>query len=270
MVQLYKGKLEEWSDEEGFGIVKSVHNRRDVFIHISSLEEGVNPIIGDMIEYNIIRNKDGQDEAINARILPRIESKEPKEKSSTLLYLSIFLIIIISIPAVGYYMEFYKSDIFREYFPAIADELTPPPKVEKSISKSVEKSVTPKVVIKEEPIIFACNGKTTCDEMLSCGQAIFYISNCPNTEKLDADNDGIPCEKQLCGNVDIDENAIEVSAPSVKDMYTPSNDLKCDGRIYCSQMTSCEEATYFLRNCPNTKMDGDADGVPCESQWCGH
>jgi hypothetical protein len=47
------------------------------------------------------------------------------------------------------------------------------------------------------------------------------------------------------------------------------NAFKCDGRIYCSQMTSCAEATYFLRNCPGTKMDGDHDGVPCESQWCG-
>lgn len=43
---------------------------------------------------------------------------------------------------------------------------------------------------------------------------------------------------------------------------------RCDGRIYCSQMTSCEEATWFLKNCPGTKMDGDNDGVPCEKQWC--
>lgn len=42
----------------------------------------------------------------------------------------------------------------------------------------------------------------------------------------------------------------------------------CDGRRYCSQMTSCAEATYFLRNCPGTEMDGDGDGTPCESQWC--
>jgi hypothetical protein len=43
----------------------------------------------------------------------------------------------------------------------------------------------------------------------------------------------------------------------------------CDGRVYCSQMTSCEEATFFLRNCPGVKMDGEGDGVPCERQWCG-
>ena len=42
----------------------------------------------------------------------------------------------------------------------------------------------------------------------------------------------------------------------------------CDGRTHCSQMRSCEEATYFLKNCPGTKMDGNYDGVPCEQQWC--
>ena len=42
----------------------------------------------------------------------------------------------------------------------------------------------------------------------------------------------------------------------------------CDGRQHCSQMRSCAEATYFLKNCPGTKMDGDNDGVPCEEQLC--
>ncbi len=51
--------------------------------------------------------------------------------------------------------------------------------------------------------------------------------------------------------------------------YPASERFSCDGRIHCSQMTSCDEATYFINNCPGTKMDGDNDGVPCESQWCG-
>jgi cold shock CspA family protein len=44
---------------------------------------------------------------------------------------------------------------------------------------------------------------------------------------------------------------------------------RCEGKVYCSQMRSCGEARFYLRNCPGTKMDGDHDGVPCESQWCG-
>jgi hypothetical protein len=61
-----------------------------------------------------------------------------------------------------------------------------------------------------------------------------------------------------------------ITAPSrAADSTAPAVQYKCDGRIHCSQMTSCAEATWFLRNCPGTKMDGDGDGVPCERQWCG-
>jgi hypothetical protein len=42
----------------------------------------------------------------------------------------------------------------------------------------------------------------------------------------------------------------------------------CDGRTYCSQMTSCAEAKYFLAHCPGVKMGGNRDGTPCEQQWC--
>lgn len=50
--------------------------------------------------------------------------------------------------------------------------------------------------------------------------------------------------------------------------FTQPSSFQCDGRTHCNQMRSCEEATFFLRNCPNTKMDGNRDGVPCERQWC--
>lgn len=41
-------------------------------------------------------------------------------------------------------------------------------------------------------------------------------------------------------------------------------EFSCDGRQHCSEMTSKDEARFFLNNCPNTKMDGDHDGDPCE------
>lgn len=45
--------------------------------------------------------------------------------------------------------------------------------------------------------------------------------------------------------------------------------FKCDGRQHCSQMNSREEAQWFSKNCPDTKMDGDGDGDVCEndSRW---
>jgi cold shock CspA family protein len=43
--------------------------------------------------------------------------------------------------------------------------------------------------------------------------------------------------------------------------------FQCQGKVWCSQMSSYEEAIFYLRNCPGTKMDGDGDGDPCEQQF---
>lgn len=43
--------------------------------------------------------------------------------------------------------------------------------------------------------------------------------------------------------------------------------FQCQGKMYCSEMNSYDEALFYLRNCPGTKMDGDNDGDPCESQF---
>lgn len=53
-------------------------------------------------------------------------------------------------------------------------------------------------------------------------------------------------------------------APAPKPMPSPLGYFKCDGRQYCSQMHSLAEARWFVHNCPNTKMDGNGDGEPCE------
>lgn len=51
-------------------------------------------------------------------------------------------------------------------------------------------------------------------------------------------------------------------------LLAPKASFQCDGRKHCSQMTSCAEAKYFLQHCPDPRMDGNRDGVPCEQQWC--
>jgi len=75
------------------------------------------------------------------------------------------------------------------------------------------------------------------------------------------------------GSSHYDSNSpyIEAVAPTSNSneiKLLPKHTFECDGRTYCSQMTSCEEAKFFLRNCPDPKMDGNGDGVPCERQWC--
>jgi len=58
-----------------------------------------------------------------------------------------------------------------------------------------------------------------------------------------------------------------LSAPQAAPAAATSQ-FSCDGRTHCSQMRSCAEAKYFIQHCPDTKMDGNNDGVPCERQWC--
>ncbi len=54
--------------------------------------------------------------------------------------------------------------------------------------------------------------------------------------------------------------------PAEAPIFTqPTQNFSCDGRQHCSQMTSRAEAVFFIRNCPDTKMDGDNDGIPCEN-----
>ena len=63
---------------------------------------------------------------------------------------------------------------------------------------------------------------------------------------------------------------VEQPASLAVETITSTPSFHCDGRTRCTEMTSCEEATFFLQNCPGVKMDGEGDGVPCERQWCGH
>jgi cold shock CspA family protein len=72
-------------------------------------------------------------------------------------------------------------------------------------------------------------------------------------------------------------NPIPIPVPdSVKQWLKPDDSSRpselskysCQGKQYCSQMGSCDEAKFYLKNCPNVKIDGNRDGVPCEKQWC--
>ena len=64
------------------------------------------------------------------------------------------------------------------------------------------------------------------------------------------------------------EPAIPYREPARSEASTASaSAFKCDGRTHCSHMRSCAEATFFIQHCPNTSMDGDNDGIPCERQW---
>lgn len=50
-------------------------------------------------------------------------------------------------------------------------------------------------------------------------------------------------------------------------LVSPEN-FTCDKKRFCKQMTSCQEAIFYLQQCNLSRLDGDGDGVPCSSKLC--
>lgn len=54
-------------------------------------------------------------------------------------------------------------------------------------------------------------------------------------------------------------------AAKPKASSTNQGSLSCGAKRTCKQMTSCAEARFYLNSCGLTRLDGDGDGIPCES-----
>lgn len=99
------------------------------------------------------------------------------------------------------------------------------------------------------------NGAVTYQQGL-CPSA--EVRKPPSIEELNAEE-----KRRRAGASSTGSNKVTAAIPNMP------NGFRCDGRKYCSQMTSCAEAKYFLANCPSVKMDGgQRNGIPCEQQWC--
>jgi len=48
-----------------------------------------------------------------------------------------------------------------------------------------------------------------------------------------------------------------------------AHDAACDKKRLCSQMSSCDEARFYLTHCGVHTLDRNKDGVPCESLCSG-
>lgn len=46
---------------------------------------------------------------------------------------------------------------------------------------------------------------------------------------------------------------------------SPRNGRSCGNKRYCKEMNDCAEANFYLTQCGVSRLDGDSDGVPCES-----
>ncbi|OEU66335.1 MAG: hypothetical protein BA863_10650 [Desulfovibrio sp. S3730MH75] len=171
-----KGKLIRWNEDRGFGFITTPDVKGDVFIHISELKMmSRRPIVNDIILFDVVYDKGKKSKAINASIegVSSKSSKPYKGRSKRNSLLSAVL---------------FFSFLFICFF--IAYKTYP------SWSKNVAQAL-PVGMLEEDFSGFSCRGKQHCSQMSSCKEARFYLLNCPNV-KIDGDNDGYPCERQLC------------------------------------------------------------------------
>jgi hypothetical protein len=134
--------------------------------------------------------------------------------------------------------------------------------------------LTPSVASAQTPI---CGLKRYCGEMRTCAEAYHYFSQC-GLRRLDADNDGIPCET-ICGkthavmNERIKEQPFQLPTPTKQEasMGPPSlpspqaapKVYTCGTKKTCPEMVSCEEATHYLKASGLRSLDGNGDGIAC-------
>lgn len=107
---MIKGVLKTWKEDRGFGFIKPDAGGKDVFIHISALK-GVSrrPVTGDVVFYQITKDKRGKYKAINAQIegasvLENISEDlvNTDSRKKRVIAITVVLLIVIAITGLIY------------------------------------------------------------------------------------------------------------------------------------------------------------------------
>ena len=172
-----KGTLKSWNADRGFGFITPSDGGRDLFVHISAFPRGSRPAVGEALNYELGRGKDGRPQAVRVdrpvigqpKTYPKAARRPTHRRPPIASFFSV--LVVIGLAAYGYtsYQKISRS-------PAAAG-----PRASAAAHKSP----------------WQCDGRTHCSDMTSCAEARFFIKNCPATQ-MDGDHDGEPCEQQWC------------------------------------------------------------------------
>lgn len=277
-----KGIIKTFNTERGFGFIRPEDGAKDIFFHIKDFPTGYAPKLQERVSYwveqsgekfsakNITRldvvktqMPDIQDwqvqpvastkpktapqniaqakAVLRSKSNPYVLSQKPLQRkrqhnrTGRLIGLILTFLVVATIGRWGFGYLQQQPTVDRPH-------------------QNIEAAETSQsqlyAAIQAPPVISEPNNEfTNKDVVLKSTQSIY-----DETKRLKL-NDTTPIHQTVMSDKKFNESNISHSQ------------YKCDGRTHCTQMRSYDEAVWFLQNCPNTQMDGDGDGQPCEKQF---
>ena len=107
-----------------------------------------------------------------------------------------------------------------------------------------------------------------CAELVENGFAWAYRRYLKDPKLLELEQEAQDSNRGLWGLPEYEQIAPwewRQGKRSPTSISNPPKAFTCGSKTYCRDMISCEEAVFFLRSCGLSRLDGDNDGIPCES-----
>jgi cold shock CspA family protein len=182
-----EGTLKSWNGDRGFGFIAPTHGGQDIFAHISAFpSDGLRPRLGERLFFEVERNHEGKQRAINirrssaaARLPPNRSNTRPNQRRPNVLGRAVTLAVLIGLGVYGY-SEYSRRTAIMSH--------------DQSSESSTDSG---DLAALHHELNARCDGRTHCSQMTSCAEAKFFLKHCPDVQ-MDGNNDGVPCEKQWC------------------------------------------------------------------------
>ena len=227
-----EGKIKKYNSEKGFGFI-ALEGQADIFFHITDFPTaGGEPKVGELLKFLIVQDKD----KFKAANIVRLDLKSS-----------------------------HPSSHFSSNSEISSNAILPNNPQSNSKKRMIVTVIGLMIIAVLAVLVFKKYQSYQQSQRLKAAQLIEEQKRIVEAQRQALGD--LPEIKRL----EKTENALKASAtPAVihtQQSTISQTQFSCDGRTHCSQMNSYEEALFFLRNCPNTQMDGNNDGEPCERQF---
>lgn len=197
-------KVSDWNAERGYGFAFA--NGKKYFVHKTALGPITrNPEVGDTIIVTQFletpkgsRISSGVLEGVPLRpIYQKKMDRTPDSFNFRKVKRAIGTVVFVIALAIGLFQQCQK-----EFFKDKANIASKP------VQKVTKQEEFHEPFYTDEPFhdesydnsyvepSFQCDGRTSCGQMRSYEEALFFLNNCPGVH-MDGDGDGIPCERRF-------------------------------------------------------------------------